>query len=611
MQDTAGFNNITRFFYYRISERDTYYLNNPLTFVLYHLPRDDYWSLAEIIKDWIYKGMKWTKTISLAMAFSLLPLVISGCGIQGQSFSVNDEVNRPSSWMEETHGSDAEPDYDTVFPQDKVNRLTITISTDDWQVMQDNMTELFGEQGEGGPGGQFGPGGMWPGGDGQRPDGMPPGMGDMPPDWEDMFPDGFPPADGEFPDDFVPGEDRFPGGFPTGEGDLPGGGGPMGRGGGDMTPENPVWVPATIEFNGLTWTNVGIRYKGNSSLMSGWRSGSLKMPLKIDFDEFEAEYPEIEGQRFYGFKQLSLSNSFSDLTYMRDVITADIMEEAGLVVAETAYYEVILDYGEGPVNLGLYVVIEVIDDTVIERCFGDDSGNIYEGEGQAASFAQGTFNQIEESFQKENNRQEDDWSDIEELYNVLHSDLRTADTEAWRASLESVFDVDVFLEWLAISSVIQHWDSYGSMSHNYYLYHNPGNGQLTWISWDHNMVLGVGRDVEGRDGMEERDEAERPGGMKQTLSLSRDETGENWPLIRYLLDDPVYHKRYLDYIEELIHGAFDADALAGKCHELEGLIEPYAIQDSDKDAFESAVQELIDRIYQCHQAAADFVAEGS
>jgi spore coat protein CotH len=73
-----------------------------------------------------------------------------------------------------------------------------------------------------------------------------------------------------------------------------------------MTPENPTWVPATIEFEGNTWTNVGVRYKGNSSLTSGWRSGTLKLPLKLDFDEFEDDYPEIDDQRFYGFKQFDL-----------------------------------------------------------------------------------------------------------------------------------------------------------------------------------------------------------------------------------------------------------------------------------------------------------------
>ena len=487
---------------------------------------------------------------------------MAGCGKSGESVPVTEQNTRPEGGTDETHGNNVEPNYEVVFPQDKVNQIKITIAPGDWEAMQANMTELLGPRGTGQRGGQ------------PRAPGVPPDRGGM-------VPDNVPRDGGVAP--------RAPG--------IPGWI--------DMTPENPMWVPATIEFNGLTWTNVGIRYKGNSSLRSGWNSGTLKLPLKLDFDEFEDEYPEINNQRFYGFKQLSLSNAFSDSTYMRDVITSDLLAEAGLVAAETAYYEVILDYGEGSVNLGLYVAIEVIDDTVINRFFGDGSGNIYEADGPGVSLALGTFERIKDSFLKENNQQEADWSDIEELYNVLHSGKRTSDPEEWRESLESIFDVDVFLKWLAISASIQHWDTYGSMSHNFYLYHDPDTGRLIWISWDHNEVLGVGGGGGGRGGI-----GVLGGGMRGNVSLDREEVGQNWPLIRYLLDDPIYHDRYVGYIEETINGAFNPDRMKEKCQELAGLIAPYAAKDGGEAAFDSAVQQLINRIYERFQVANTFLATG-
>ncbi len=473
---------------------------------------------------------------------------------EGQVPSENGEpAPRPAGWSEETHGNSIDPDYEVVFPQDRVNQLKITISPDDWKAMQSNMTGLFGARGVKQPGAVPG--------DGGRPD----------------------------------------------AGGLPGGG----RGG--FPSENPMWVPATVEFNGMTWTNVGVRYKGNSSLRSGWSSGTLELPLKLDFDEFEDEYPEIEDQRFYGFKQLSLSNSFGDGTYMRDKITAELLEEAGLVAAETAYYNIILDYGGGPVDLGIYVVIEVIDDTVINHYFSDDSGNIYEGDGPGVSLEEGTSSRIQGSFLKENNRQEADWSDIEALYDVLHSGQRTSDPGAWRKSLESIFDVDAFLEWLAISAIIQNWDTYGSMSHNFYLYHDPETGLLTWISWDHNMVLGVGGRLRGDEReMEMRGGAPLPGGgMRDSVSLDRADVGDEWPLIRYLLDDPTYYEQYVQHIEETINGAFNPGKMEKRCRELAELIAPYAAPESGATAFETAVENLISRIYECFQAAADFLAAGS
>ncbi len=235
------------------------------------------------------------------------------------------EVARPDGWTEATHGNDVDPNYDVVFPRDAVNTVTITIDPEQWAAMQANMTGILGEAGTGqGFGGQGGPGG-----DFTPPEGMAP-PADMTP------PAGMTPPEGAAPE----GTRTPPEGFtPPQDGRRPGGPGGMG-GNIDMVSETPMWVEATIEFDGNTWTNVGIRYKGNSSLTSAWSSGSLKLPFKLDFDEFEDDYPTIDNQRFYGFQQLSFANGFSDDTYLRETITYDLMHDAGLVAGETAFYEI-------------------------------------------------------------------------------------------------------------------------------------------------------------------------------------------------------------------------------------------------------------------------------
>jgi len=45
------------------------------------------------------------------------------------------------------HSSKADPDYEVVFPVDRVNVMTITISPEHWIEMYENMTELDGEFG--------------------------------------------------------------------------------------------------------------------------------------------------------------------------------------------------------------------------------------------------------------------------------------------------------------------------------------------------------------------------------------------------------------------------------------------------------------------------------
>lgn len=350
-----------------------------------------------------------------------------------------------------------------------------------------------------------------------------------------------------------------------------------------------MWVTGDIEFEGDVWTDVGVRFKGNSSLMNAWSSGSLELPFKLDFDEFEDENPAIDDQRFYGFKQLSLSNNYNDATFMRDAVTSDILADAGIASAETAFYELFVDYGEGAVNFGLYTMVEVIDDTVIGRAFGDDDGNIYEADGASVSLAAGTYDGISASFQKENNEDEADWSDIEALYTALHSELRQSDPAAWKAELEAVFDVDTFLHWLAINTVIENWDTYGAATHNFYLYNNPETGQLTWIPWDHNEALKEGQ--------------------RSTMTLAMDRVGDEWPLIRFLLADSDYYATYVSYVDETISTAFQADAMIAKYAEIADLIEPYATAKIGAEAFAQGVQQLVDHTFARVTAAESFVAQ--
>ncbi|MFN8533236.1 MAG: CotH kinase family protein [Dehalococcoidia bacterium] len=506
------------------------------------------------------------RTFVLSAATTML---LAGCSRVDDLAIPATSAGRPAGWTEGSHGNGVTPNYAVVFPQDSINHLTITITPEHWAAMEANLTALFGARGAGG--GPNSP--PWP------------GSGAPPPD--QFSPRGGPPPGG-------------PGGAP------------------DLTPVNPDWFPATIEFNGKTWTQVGLRYKGNSTLRMGWTSGTQKLPFKLDFDQFEDSFPAIKNQRFYGFKQLSLSPNVGDVTAVREALTYDLLAESGLVAAETAWYEVYLDYGEGPVRLGLYTFIEVIDDTVVARHFGDDSGNIYEADGPAASLATGVEGQIEKSFQKENNQKAANWSDLKTLSAVLHSPERISDPAAWRAKLEAVFDVDSFLMWLGISAAIQHWDTYGQMSHNYYLYHDPATDRLTWISWDHNFVLGAsggGRGPGGPQGGAFPGGA-APGGAPRGpmgpggrgTSLDQANVGTNWPLIRFLLDDPIYSAAYLEHVARFAAGPFDADRITAKVQTMTRLVGPAAALETGQPAYDTAVQNLIEAIRSRSQAVREFLA---
>lgn len=499
------------------------------------------------------------------------------------------QTARPEGWTDETHSNDADLNYEAVFPQDAVNTITLTIAPDEWQAVFDDMTNLYGEfgarQNMGGFGGEF-----------QPPAGF-------------ELPEGFePPADFELPEGFEP-----PAGFQA----------PSGFRGGMMgIEENPVWVTADLTFNGTTWTNVGFRLKGNSSLMSGWGEGNYKLPFRLDFDQFEDTYPEIDNQRFYGFQKLSFSSNWSDDSLLREKVTADLFRESGIASAQTAFYAVYVDYGSGPEYFGLYTAVEVIEDTVIETQFADDSGNVYKPE---STFAAGSFDEAD--FDKQTNEDEADYSDILALYDALHAETRTTDPAAWRAGLEAVFDVDVYIRWLATNQVVQNWDTYGRMAHNYYLYNDPTTGLLTWIPWDNNMALAEGMGGGGmmamRGGGDANNEAQgrnmmRGGGMGGALTIDLAGADESWPLIRFIMDDPVYHAQYVADVDEVSRTVFEPEKMAATYQALHDLIAPYVVGEngeiasytylSSAEAFEAALQQLIDHAQARYTVAQEYVA---
>jgi hypothetical protein len=358
--------------------------------------------------------------------------------------------------------------------------------------------------------------------------------------------------------------------------------------------ENPVWVPCTVNFESRQWLHVGIRFKGQSSLMSSWFSGIYKLPFRLDFDEFEDDYPEIDNQRFYGFKKLGLVSNFLDNSLLREKLASDFFRDAGVPSARTAFYRLFIDHGEGATYFGLYTLVEIPHKPMLESQFSGSGGNLYKPKGQGATFS--VYD--ESSFDKETNKNEADFSDIKALYDALHAD-RT-DAQAWREGLEATFNVPGFIRWLAVNTVIQNWDTYGLMAQNYYLYNDPETGLINWIPWDNNMALSSDAVMHG-----------------SALSLELAEVDDDWPLIRYLMDDPVYHDMYVDEVNAVATNVFYPERIkpiytAAKwlirryVIGAEGEIEGYTLLNS-KLAFNRAVRVLKRHVQSRYDEAMAFV----
>lgn len=367
----------------------------------------------------------------------------------------------------------------------------------------------------------------------------------------------------------------------------------MGGGGMTLTEFDPVWVPCSVFHDGTEWYKVGVRFKGNSSLSSTYSSGNGKLSFKLDFDQYESDYPAVTDQRFYGFKQLSLKNNYLDESLIREKVASDLFRQFGLGSSQTSFCELYVDFGSGPQYFGLYTIVEEVDDTVLSTQYADGSGNLYKPDGDAATFAAGSFN--EDEMVKQTNEDLADYSDVLALYDVINSSSRTSDVETWKSSLESILDVDIFLKWLAANTTIQNWDTYGNMTHNYYLYNNPSTGLLEWIPWDANEAFQAGK-------------------LSGALNLELSSVSSNWPLISYLIDVPEYEEKYQTYLKEFINDIFVPTEMQSLYDQYYNLLKDYAYAEEsgysflsrDSD-FDSAIETLKSHVTSRNNAVLNYL----
>jgi len=347
-------------------------------------------------------------------------------------------------------------------------------------------------------------------------------------------------------------------------------GGPPGFLGGAprMTSRDPVYVPVTIRDGNKTWAHVGMRYKGNSSLAAFRRSTSGKLPFRLDFDRFEEEFPDTRKQKFHGFRSLTFASNARDESELRELLASELLRDRGVAAARAALYRVYVDTGNGEQYWGLYTLVEdPADDAFLDSQFGSHDGNLYKPEGPGADWTRFT----PDGFGKKNNRTKEDYSDVKAAVAALNAP-RT-DAVAWRKALEARFDVDAFLRWLAVNTLMNNWDAYGRMAHNYYLYADPAHGgRLVWIPWDHNEAFSLG----GFGGF--------GGWGRGDSDVFHRDAGERWPLLSVLLQDPDYNVRYRRALQHAMEGLGDPVAFGKRAAFLHKLIAP-AVEPTDSRQF--------------------------
>ncbi len=212
-----------------------------------------------------------------------------------------------------------------------------------------------------------------------------------------------------------------------------------------------------ITIEGVTIKSVGIRKKGFlGSLDDRYPS------LKIKFDEYEDQKPiaDLEG--------LTLNNNKQDTGLVSQTLAYELFNAAGVKAPRCTYAKVTVN-GE---YLGIYSNVESIAKPFLQRNFGNSDGNLYEG--TLADFYPHAIDRLEvKTNKKKHNR-----AKVDRLARML-AEEETLNVD----QLEELVDLDNFLRYWAIESLIGFWDGYTNNQNNYWVYENTSNGKFSFMPW--------------------------------------------------------------------------------------------------------------------------------
>ncbi|MDR0489733.1 MAG: CotH kinase family protein, partial [Oscillospiraceae bacterium] len=131
------------------------------------------------------------------------------------------------------------------------------------------------------------------------------------------------------------------------------------------------WISADLVINGELFKAVGVRTKGNSSLMQtggpGGSGGITNYSLQFKFNKY------VKGQTYYGLDAFCVNNMMGDATYMKDYLAFDIMNYIGVATPLTNYANVTVNgdaYGFG-------VALERYDKAFLDRVYSTSAGQLY------------------------------------------------------------------------------------------------------------------------------------------------------------------------------------------------------------------------------------------
>ncbi|WP_405155472.1 CotH kinase family protein [Paenibacillus sp. FSL K6-0108] len=342
------------------------------------------------------------------------------------------------------------------------------------------------------------------------------------------------------------------------------------------SPLDKDYKKVSVEVDGNKLDNVGFSTKGNLTLKAvASNEDSDRYSFRLKFDKYD------KTQTLLGLDKMVLNNNYADPSYMREVLHYEALRSIGMDAPMTNYVNL---YVNGEL-VGFYTGVEAVDDSYLERNYGEDyeDGVLYDTDEKSyLQYSEGSdYSTITKDLGTDKDK-----TNLKNFIKTLN-DM----PEGEKGDIESVLDVDSALKYIAGNMVFGNYDSYsGDKGHNYMLY-GDADGKFTVVPWDFNMSFngysgGGGRGTTTTGSTTTNTNATNVSVDEPVLGISM----ENVPMINNLLAVPEYKEKYLSYVNEL------TDYLEGiqdRITDLADILRPYVEADPTKfyttEQFESNI----------------------
>ena len=378
---------------------------------------------------------------------------------------------------------------------------------------------------------------------------------------------------------------------------------------------NEEYETCSVEIDGEVLSNVAIRAKGNTSLTQVESYGNDRYSFKIEFDHYD------DSINYKGLDKLCLNNIIQDNTYMKDYLTYQMMGYFGVDAPLCSFVNITVN-GE---NWGLYLAVEAVEESFLERNYGNDYGELYKpdstgnmgGGGEKPDdigerptnfpTEQGEMPQMPQQMNGDRGGGRSMGSDDVSLiytdnsydsYTNIFDNAKTDITDADKdrlidalkqlnenSNIDEVVNVEEVIRYFVVHNFVCNFDSYtGSMIHNYYLYEE--DGKMSMIPWDYNLAFG---------GFENNSNSTSMVNYPIDTPVSGGDV-ESRPMLAWIFADETYTELYHAYFAQFISDYFDSGYFEQMIDDVKALIEPYVEQDKTKfctyEEFETGIETL-------------------